>query len=121
MDEGLLREAVFAEHPEARLCAIGKLSGDLESLLLVAIRSRHRDSAEAARKAYFEALDHQEEAIVNRCVAISDADPGRRERAVGALRGHPEELSAVAAGSKHPDTRAMALAMLLSPDGQARR
>lgn len=110
--ESLVREAVCSEEPERRLAAIGKLAGDLGSLMTVVVKSRHPDSAEAARKAYTESLDALNAAIVSRCVAVYCDVPERRESAVMALRGHPDELAVVASESMYQDTRAMARSML---------
>ncbi len=110
--EGLVREAVLSEEPGARLAAIEGLGGDMGALLTVAVRSFHKDSAEAARKAYFEALAASESAIVNRCMAILSPEPERRAKSVAALAGWPEELRLVATGCPHRETREMAMELL---------
>ncbi len=110
--EGLVREAVLSKEPEARLAAIQSLGSDLEALLTVAVRSFHRDSADAERLAYFRALDAKEAAIVNRCMAVLSPEPERRAEAVAALAGWPEELGSVATECPHKETREMAMELL---------
>ncbi len=110
--ESLVQEAARSDDAIKRLAAVERLRGDLDSLMVVAIKSRHRDSAEAARAAYLESLDERNAAIVRRCVAIYCDVPERRERAVLALGAYPDELAAVAGESRYQDTRAMARSML---------
>ncbi len=110
--ESLVQEAARSDGAGKRLAAVERLRGDLDSLMVVAIKSRHRDSAEAARKAYGESLDAMNAAIVRRCVAVYCDVPERRESAVLALRDHPGELALVAGESRYQDTRAMARSML---------
>ena len=99
--EGLIREG-----------AILPANKRYDALMMVIVKSAHADSAEAARRAYYRALEASNDAIVNVCMAVYSDSPQRRERAVSALAGRRDELLAVSVDSRYPETREMAIDML---------